>query len=97
MTDSHTHDPHGSPVPAAAGEHDGYSNPEVRYERSDIEIGGVVTFVVVLALVIVVSGALLAALFGLYQGQAVRANEADALPLASDRSPLPETPRLEGI
>jgi hypothetical protein len=92
------HDPHGSPSPSTTHGQDGYSNPEVRYERSDIEIGGVVTFVVVLAVVILLSGALLAGLFGLYQGEAVRANDLDSLPLAkTDRNQLPVAPRLEGI
>jgi hypothetical protein len=83
----------------AAGEHPPYSNPAVRYERSDVEAGGVLTFVVVLALVILASGAFLAWLFNVYyQAGAASASGKDALPLAnSNKNRLPVAPRLEGI
>jgi hypothetical protein len=83
---------------AAGGDHAPYSNPEVSYERSDIEARGVVTFVVVLAVVILASGALLAWLFNVYQAGAAQAFHKDALPLANmNRDRLPVAPRLEGI
>jgi hypothetical protein len=85
VSDSHGHD-------------DPHANPEVRYERSDVEAGGIVTFVVVLAAVILLSGVLLAVLFRSYQDRAVEAFGKDALPLArSDSDRLPVAPRLEGI
>jgi hypothetical protein len=82
----------------AGGGHAPYSNPEVSYERSDIEARGVLTFVAVLAAVILLSGALLAWLFNAYQSGAERAFDKDALPLANtNKDRLPVAPRLEGI
>jgi hypothetical protein len=81
-----------------SGDHATYTNPEVRYERSDVEARGVVTFVVGLSVVILLSGTLLVWLFRAYERQAVATNSRDVLPLArteSDR--LPTAPRLEGI
>jgi hypothetical protein len=82
----------------AAGDHAPHSNPEVSYERSDIESRGVITFVAVLAVVILASGAFLARLFTFYQAGAVNASGKDALPLANpNKDRLPVAPRLEGI
>jgi hypothetical protein len=72
------------------------TNPEVRFERSDVEARGVVTFVTSLALVLVVAGALLVLLYQHYEHRARRANLANKLPLVATER-LPTSPRLEGI
>jgi hypothetical protein len=96
MADSGAPDLHSPP--SATGDHASDSNPEVRYERSDIEARGVVTFVAVLGVMLVVLSVLLGGLFHLYEAREVKANEKDFLPLAtSERDRLPSSPRLEGI
>ena len=84
--------------PPRSGDHGAYTNPEVRYERSDVEPRGVVTFVAGLSAVIVLSGTLLVWLFRAYERQAVAVNSRDVLPLArTETDRLPTEPRLEGI
>jgi hypothetical protein len=72
------------------------TNPEVRFERSDVEARGVVTFVTGLAAVLIVSGALLVALYRHYERRAAKANAANKLPLVPAER-LPTSPHLEGI
>jgi hypothetical protein len=72
------------------------TNPEVRFERSDVESRGVVTFVTALTVVLIVAGLLLAALYRHYERRAARANAANRLPLTPVER-LPTSPRLEGI
>jgi hypothetical protein len=95
-----THEPAGAGAPvgpsALGGHHADGSNPEVRFEPTDVGTRGVVIFVVALAVVIVVSAGLLTGLFRLYEQRAVKANAANTLPLV-ERERLPVRPRLEGI
>jgi hypothetical protein len=95
MTENSGHDSH---LAASPGDSASEGNSGVRYERSDVEARGVVTFVVVLAGMMLVFGVLLAGLFRILDQRQSRANEKDFLPLAAsvgDR--LPSPPRLEGI
>jgi hypothetical protein len=99
MADSGGPDPHGPmSTPAATGHHDADSNPEVSYERSDVEARGVVWFVSVLALMLVVLSFFLYGLYQVYESREADANKLQALPLSTtDRDRLPAMPRLEGI
>jgi hypothetical protein len=95
MTESASRASHGELTPV-----DGHAdaNPEVRYERSDVEPRGVVTFVVGLSVVIVLSGVMLVWLFRHYERRAASADARAALPLTKgERDRLPSSPRLEGI
>lgn len=97
MTDTRLQPGHGETAPAAGA--DGPpGNPEVRYERSDVEARGVVVFVAALAVLIVASGAFLVWLFSHFEHRAETVNARESLPLArGERDRLPSSPRLEGI
>jgi hypothetical protein len=99
MAESSIPDPHApSAVMAATASHDPHSNSEVRYERSDIAVNGVLIFVGALIVLLIVSGIFLTWLFYSYENRQATAFERVSLPLAGgERNQLPSTPRLEGI
>src|SRR5262245_58959877 len=92
--------PRRPPMAKSHTTEDGYTNPEVRFERSDVEIPKVVRFASVLALVLAVS-----AVFAIVIGWRLtrdqnRIKATDLPPAAIDREPgahLPPEPRLESI
>jgi hypothetical protein len=97
MAESSAAAAHGS-VNEPEQHHGSYTNPEVRYERSDIGARGVVIFVVVLALGIIISGGLISCLYYAYEQRDAQINARESLPLErGEQGRLPSAPRLEGI
>src|SRR5262249_19634825 len=87
-----------TPPPHDESAHADYTNPEVRYERSDVAPRAVVTFIAAVGAMVLLSGTILVWLFRSYEGHAAAANAREVLPLArGEREALPVTPRLEGI
>jgi hypothetical protein len=72
------------------------SNPEVRHEPSDVSVRGVLLFAVGMIVFGVVVQVVIAVMFNVLAARE-EARKASSFPLASPRSELPPTPRLEGI
>lgn len=77
--------------------HTPLTNPDVRFEQTDVEGRGVVVFVVSLTVMLVVLGGLLVGMYNLLEYRESNRKKTN-IPLAeTERNRLPEGPRLEGI
>jgi hypothetical protein len=74
-----------------------YTNPEVKFEHSDIDSGRIVTFGVVFALLVIGSLGCSWALFRFIERSEQKRKVSPLPPAMVDSNPLPPKPRLEAL
>ena len=89
--DHHSHDAHHAKHGHA--EHDGLYNEDVAHEDADVNIPQLIRYTIGLALMCVVSGAIVLGLFRLFERQAAK-NDPVLSPLVQPAGRLPPEPRL---
>jgi hypothetical protein len=89
--DHHSHDAHHARHGHA--EHDGLYNEDVAHEDADVNIPQLIRYTIGLALMCVVSGAIVLGLFNLFERQAAK-NDPVLSPLVQPAGQLPPEPRL---
>src|SRR5215210_1923538 len=89
--DHHSHDAHHARHGHA--DHDGLYNEDVAHEDEDVNIPQLITYTIGLALMCVVSGAIVLGLFSLFERQAAK-NDPVLSPLVAPAGQLPPEPRL---
>ena len=89
--DHHSHDAHHARHGHA--EHDGLYNEDVAHEDEDVNIPQLIRYTIGLALMCVVSGAIVLGLFSLFERQAAK-NDPVLSPLVAPAGQLPPEPRL---